>query len=266
VRIEDARGRTLTFQEIPRRIVCLVPSVTETLFALGAGERVVGVTDFCVHPSEEVVTCAKVGGTKNPQLERVIELRPDLVIANREENRRRDVDRLEAAGLPVLVTYARDVESALEEIELLARLLDSEETARGLVREVRDALEEAAARLGEPLPSVVALIWKRPYMTLNGDTFAHDLLVRSGGRNPFVDRERRYPLVTEKEIEEAEPEVILLPTEPYAFDERDRQELLRLRCPAAESRRIHVVEGELLSWYGPRMGRALRTFSALLHP
>lgn len=266
MRIADARGRTLTFEEVPRRIVCLVPSVTETLFALGAGGRVVGVTDFCVHPSEEVETRSKVGGTKNPQLGRVLELRPDLVIANREENRRRDVDRLEAAGIPVLVTYARDVESALDEMELLARVLDAEHAAGGLVREVRDALQQAAARIGEQLPTVVALIWKRPYMTLNGDTFAHDLLTRSGGRNPFADRERRYPLVTEKEIEEAEPEVILLPTEPYAFDERDRQELLRLRCPAAEARRIHVVEGELLSWYGPRMGRALLTFSVLLHP
>jgi ABC-type Fe3+-hydroxamate transport system substrate-binding protein len=103
-------------------------------------------------------------------------------------------------------------------------------------------------------------------MTINADTFAHDLLSRCGAQHPFADREQRYPRVTESEIEEARPDVILLPTEPYAFEERDRQELARLQCPASANGRIHIVEGELLSWYGPRMGRALRTFSALLYP
>jgi ABC-type Fe3+-hydroxamate transport system substrate-binding protein len=227
VRVEDSRGRVLVFENAPRRIVCLVPSITETLFALGAGERVVGVTEFCVHPREKVKTRPQVGGTKNPELARVLELRPDLVVANREENRQRDVDRLEGAGVPVLVTYARHLDGALQEIQL---------------------------------------VWKRPYMTINADTFAHDLLSRCGAQHPFADREQRYPRVTESEIEEARPDVILLPTEPYAFEERDRQELARLQCPASANGRIHIVEGELLSWYGPRMGRALRTFSALLYP
>ncbi len=119
MKIVDARGQEVTFERSPRRIVCLVPSITETLFALGVGDRVVGVTDFCVHPADGVAGCAKVGGTKNPKLNRVVELRPDLVIANREENRRRDVERLEASGLPVIVTYARTVEEALRDVERL---------------------------------------------------------------------------------------------------------------------------------------------------
>jgi ABC-type Fe3+-hydroxamate transport system substrate-binding protein len=264
--VEDSRGKALLFESAPRRIVCLVPSITETLFALGAGERVVGVTEFCIHPRGEVASRPKVGGTKNPDLSRVLELRPDLVIANQEENRRRDVDRLEASGVPVLVTYARDLDSALREIELAGRLLGAEEVAADLVGGIRQAQVEAHARIREPKPRVVALVWKRPYMAINADTFAHDLLSQCGVRNPFADRERRYPRVTETEIERAQPDVILLPTEPYAFGEQDREELSRLRCPAAENGRIHIVEGELLSWYGPRMGRALRAFSELLYP
>ena len=266
MRVEDARGRVLEFPAPPRRIVCLVPSITETLFAIGASHRVVGVTDYCVHPSGEVATRTKIGGTKNPKLERVLSLSPDLVIANREENRRRDVERLEAVAVPVLVTYARGVEQALQEIELLATVVAAPDRAELIVQDVKAALSEARDRFRTPPTRVVALVWKGPYMSLNADTFAHDMLVKSGGENPFADRERRYPRVTEEEIEESRPDVILLPTEPYAFGERDRQELLRLRCPASESGRIHLVEGELLSWYGPRMGRALRTFSALMSP
>jgi ABC-type Fe3+-hydroxamate transport system substrate-binding protein len=247
-------------------MVSLVPSITETLFALGAGDRVVGVTDYCVHPSEKVATRTRVGGTKNPKLDRVLGLCPDLVIANREENRRRDVERFEGAGVRVWVTYARSIEEALREMQDLGAALHAEEAARRIVLEVEEGRAEARARARAPRARVVALVWKRPYMSVNRDTFAHDMLVHSGGENPFADRERRYPRITEKDIEEARPDAILLPTEPYAFEERDRQELLGVPCPATETGRVHIVEGELLSWYGPRMGRALRSFSKLLYP
>ena len=111
---------------------------------------------------------------------------------------------------------------------------------------------------------MVALIWKNPYMAVGGDTFAHDLLLESGGCNPLEADSRRYPRIDLARLEALSPELILLPTEPYAFGESDRQELLGLACPAASRGRIHVVEGELLSWYGPRMARALRLFSGLL--
>lgn len=264
--VEDARGRRIDLAVPPRRIVCLVPSITETVFALGRGDAVVGVTDYCVHPASEVGTRTRVGGTKNPKLNLVRALRPDLVIANREENRRRDVERLEETGVAVWVTYARGVDEAIREIRVLGRVLGVPEAASAILRDVDSGRASARARTTEPRPRVVALVWKRPYMSVNGDTFAHDLLVESGGENPFATRERRYPRIREAEIEEARPDVILLPTEPYAFGERDRQEVLSVRCPASESGRVHIVEGELLSWYGPRMGRALRTFARLLYP
>lgn len=266
MRIRDALGREHELAAVPRRIVSLVPSLTETLFALGAGAAVAGVTDFCVHPADGVAKLPRVGGTKNPNLAVIRALRPDLVLANKEENRRRDVEALEAAGVPVFVTYARSVREAVEEIRLLGRICASEPRASSLAAEVEDALALATARrVGTPPTNTIALVWRDPFMVVGGDTFAHDLLLCCGARNPFAESgTSRYPRVDLRALEAAQPEVILLPTEPYAFGARDRDELLALDCPAARAGRVHVIEGELLSWYGPRMPRALTTISALL--
>lgn len=265
MRIRDALGREHEFDASPRRIVSLVPSLTETLFALGAGASLAAVTDFCVHPADGVSRLPHVGGTKNPDLARIRSLAPDLVLANKEENRRRDVETLEAAGIPVFVTYARGVREAVDEVRVLGRICGNEPGAEAIAAQVEIALADAARSSGIPRTTTVALVWRDPFIVVGGDTFAHDLLVCCGAHNPFArDGLRRYPRVERHELEAAMPEVILLPTEPYAFGERDREEFLRLDCPASRSGRIHVVEGELLSWYGPRMPRALATFAALL--
>jgi ABC-type Fe3+-hydroxamate transport system substrate-binding protein len=266
LRITDARGRELSLDAPPRRIVCLVPSITETLFAIGAGDAVIGVTEFCVHPAEARATRAVVGGTKNPRTAEIASLAPDLVIANREENRERDVERLEAAGLRVLVTYARTVPEAIGEIRMLGALAARAAEADAIAHECEAALAVARGAAPEPRPRVAALVWREPWMVVGADTFAHDLLVACGAENPFAARAGRYPRVAESDLAAAAPDVVLLPTEPYAFTERDREALLALDCPAARSGRIHVVPGELLSWYGPRIPRALATFSALLRP
>lgn len=267
MQIVDALGRTHAFRQPPRRIVSLVPSLTETLFALGVGASVVGVTEYCVHPADAVASVPRVGGTKNPALDAILALRPDLVLANKEENRRRDADALEAAGVPVFVTYARTVREAVDEIRLLGRICASEPPAEAIASQVERVLAGLEKRTAWPPVSTVALIWRDPFMVVGGDTFAHDLLRCCGASNPFADVEdRRYPRVDARALAAAAPEVILLPTEPYAFGERDRDELLALDCPAARSGRVHIVEGELLSWYGPRMPRALETFAALLRP
>jgi len=267
MRIRDALDREHVFSAAPRRIVSLVPSLTETLFALGAGASVAGVTEFCVHPAEAVASLPRVGGTKNPNLIAIRALAPDLVLANKEENRRRDVEALEAAGFPVFVTYARGVREAVDEIRVLGRIVEREPSAASLAADVEAALAGVARGADAPRTSTVALIWRDPFMVVGGDTFAHDLLRCCGAHNPFAGPGlRRYPRVERRELEAAAPEVILLPTEPYAFGERDRDELLSLDCPASRTGRVHVVEGELLSWYGPRMPRALTTFAALLRP
>jgi ABC-type Fe3+-hydroxamate transport system substrate-binding protein len=266
MRLIDARGRELELAHPPRRIVSLVPSHTESLFALGAGGLVVGATDYCVHPAGPLAAVPRVGGTKNPRLARILELAPDVVIANREENRRADVERLEAAGVPVLVTYARSVLEAVADLRRLGELTGTGAAAGELAARIEAALARARARAGQRRVRYLALIWKDPYMAVGPDTFAHDLLAACGGSNPLPPGgKRRYPRLDERAIEALDPELILLPTEPYPFEPAERLPLLRLDCSAARSERVHIVEGELLSWYGPRMERALALFSELFH-
>jgi ABC-type Fe3+-hydroxamate transport system substrate-binding protein len=225
---------------------------------------VVGATEYCVHPLQALCGVPRVGGTKNPDIAPVLELAPDVVIANREENRRADVERLEAAGVPVLVTYARTATEATADLRRLGELTQTAARAEQLARGIEGALERARARAGGRSLRYLALIWKGPYMAIGPDTFAHDLLAACGGTNPLPLRGgRRYPRLDERAIERLDPQLILLPTEPYPFGPAEREPLLRLRCTAARSGRVHVVEGELLTWYGPRMERALALFSEL---
>jgi ABC-type Fe3+-hydroxamate transport system substrate-binding protein len=248
----------------PRRIVSLVPSLTEALFALGLGERVVGVTEWCVHPAEGVAALPKVGGTKDPDIRSVIALRPELVIAGREENRRRDVERLESAGIRVWVTNPRTVRDGVELLAQLAELGAPEERRRAVVGPVLAALTRAEERQFERRVRIVCPIWRNPWMVVGGDTYAHDLITLCGGENVFAGvSQRRYPRVKLAEIEAAAPELILLPDEPYAFDQRDALELGALDVPAAHGGRIHLIDGTLVSWYGPRILQAIDTLCGL---
>ena len=249
----------------PARIVSLVPSLTEALFALGLGPRVVGVTDWCVHPADAVAALPKVGGTKDASVEAIAALHPDLVIANREENRRRVVEALEARGIPVWVTYPRTVREGAALLRELAELGAPLEAVASVVEPVEQAVAEAeAARPLDPV-RVFCPIWRDPWMSVGADTYADALLELCGGRNVFAERrERRYPIVTLDEVAAARPEVILLPDEPYSFGERDVRELARLAVPAAASGRIHCVDGTWVSWYGPRIRTALIQIRRLL--
>lgn len=236
------------------------------LFEFGIGSRVVGVTEYCVHPADQVADLPKIGGTKNANAASILELAPDLVIANKEENRPALVAAMEEAGVPILVTDARSVERAVAEIALLGRATACESEAAGLVMRINRELERLSDLVDRPRVPVVTLIWKGPYMVVGGDTYADDLLARCGASNPFAGAEGRYPRVREGDLEASAPEVILLPSEPYAFGEQDRLELLGLECPASRSSQVYLVEGELLSWYGPRIVRALRELPALVAP
>lgn len=253
----------------PRRIVSLVPSVTESLFALGLGGRVVGVTDFCVYPEEAVARLPKVGGTKNPSIETVVGLEPELVIANHEENTRRAVEALRRAGLRVWVTYPRTTRQGAALLRELAGLGAPPDALDDVVAPVEAAVSaaERGAAGGHKKTRYFCPIWRGPWMTIGRDTYAHDLLALCGGDNPFADRaERRYPRVRLEEVEAAQPEVILLPDEPYAFGLEDAEQLAALDVPAAQSGRIHLIDGSLVSWYGPRIRRALAELTPLLAP
>jgi ABC-type hemin transport system substrate-binding protein len=250
---------------IAERIVSLVPSVTESLFCLGLGDRVVGITDWCVHPSDQLSGLPRVGGTKNPLVRQILELKPDLVIANREENRKQTVLALRAAGVDVWVTYPQTVQDGVTLLRELAGLGATAEAVSSVVRPVEEAVRAAEEeRPARSLP-IFCPIWKKPWMAVGGETYASSLLELCGGTNVFADcGDRRYPVVELEEIVAAAPEVILLPSEPYDFGPRDALELASLEIPAARNSRIHLIDGTLVSWYGPRIEPAIATIRTLL--
>ena len=231
----------------PERIVSLVPSLTELVWWLGCGDDLRGRTRFCEEPAGEIEVVPTIGGTKNPDIEAIAGIAPDLVIANREENRREDVEALREAGLSVLLTDPNSVEEAVAMIGELGEALGREEAAEGLVAEVRSAVTEGR---GERPPALFVPIWRNPLMGLAGDTYGDSVLEAAGARNVLAER-TRYPEVTLDEVAALRPEAILLPDEPYRFNEGHVPEFSEV-APTA------VVDGKLLWWYGPRMPEAIR--------
>jgi ABC-type Fe3+-hydroxamate transport system substrate-binding protein len=233
------------------RIVSLCPSLTELVFDLGRGDDLVGVTRFCVHPAAGVARIEKVGGTKSPKLERIIELRPDLVLLNEEENRVEDARVLEAAGLRCHVSFPRDVAATAEMVRSIGRALEREAEAEAIARDIEGrARRVREAAIGKPEVRFAYLIWRKPLMAVSSDTYVSALLTLPGGRNVFADRPKRYPLVTPKELSGTAPHVVLLSTEPFPFQEKHIHEISRDTALAPEIFRI--VDGELLSWHGSR--------------
>ncbi|SDN79899.1 helical backbone metal receptor [Geodermatophilus sp. DSM 45219] len=238
----DDLGHPVDLLRPPRRVVSLVPSLTEAL-AVTVPERLVGATDWCTHPAG--LDVARVRGTKNPDRAAVAALAPDLVVANREENRRLDVERLRAAGVPVWVTVIESVDEALTSMRrLFGEVLDVGEPAW---------LAEAAAAWSQPPPAtalrVAVPVWRDPWMVVGPRTFTGDVLARLGLVNVFADAEDRYPKVDLPEIATAGPDVVVLPDEPYPFTADDGPE-------AFPGTRTALVSGRDLTWYGPSLGPA----------
>jgi len=287
--VEDLRGHSRVHWdrgsfdgESARRIVSLVPSLSEALVALGLGDRLVGVTEYCVHPAGAFEGLPRLGGTKDADAEAIAQLAPDLVIANQEENTARVVRSLAASGIDVWVTYPRRVGEGVSLLEDLARLGASREVVARVVEPVRRVFEDAAFRRVmalKPPPKVFCPIWRDPWMTINHDTYIHDLIELCGGENVFgrtptgaapdagegADRgsNRRYPLLDLDQLVESAPEVILLPDEPYAFGAADVETLAALDLPASANGRIHLIDGTLVSWYGPRIAESIRVVAGL---
>lgn len=244
ITVTDARGRRITLPRAPKRIVSLVPSQTELLASLGLEARVVGVTRFCVRPEQWKSAKRIVGGTKSIRHDRIRDLRPDLILANFEENTREDVHRLDEIA-PVFVTSVANLDDALAMIEAVARLTDCAEAGSELTHAVRRGFDQ----LGNFKPLRTAyLIWKGPYMTVGTDTFIHDVMTRASFTNAF-SRTTRYPVVDEAQLIDAGVEVVLLPSEPFPFSD-DHVAAFESMLPHA---RIHLVDGQLFSWYGSRL-------------
>jgi ABC-type Fe3+-hydroxamate transport system substrate-binding protein len=264
----DASGVVISLPGPPRRIVSLIPSITEILFALGLGDAVAGCTIFCTEPPEGVAGKPRVGGEKNPKLDMIRELATDLVVANVEENVREHIETLRGWGIPVFVTYPRTVADGIELVRDLGLVTGAVERGDKMAAGLERLLASTRARLAERRRArVFCPIWRNPYMTINGDTYMHDMLAVSGGENVFAGRTKRYPEIGVNEVIAARPEVILLPDEPYRFRRAHMADFTPYpEIPAVRDGRIHLVDGKLLSWYGPRIERALALLPELLAP
>jgi ABC-type Fe3+-hydroxamate transport system substrate-binding protein len=238
----------------PKRVVSLVPSITETLFEMGAGDRVLGVTRFCVHPEYARERSRVVGGTKNPRIETILSLCPDLVLANQEENRREDVEKLREK-VPVRVFFPQDVPQAVADIRSLGSLLGLPEQASAIAAEVEHQLE--TLRSLEPPRSIryLYLIWRRPYMVAGPSTFIESLLAEAGLVNQAPADRGRYPEMDAEEVRRSDADVLLLASEPFPFEQKHLGEL---------GQRAVLADGELLSWHGARLREGLPYLRALL--
>lgn len=224
-----------------KRVVSLVPSVTETLLAWGV--EPVAVTRFCEQPS-----LRHVGGTKNPSLEEIVDLAPDLVVMDEEENRREDAEALRSAGLVVHVTAVRSLDDVGPTLDALAAALELS----------RD--RPPKGRAYDPVrqgPRAFVPIWRRPYMTINADTYGSSLLSAVGVENVFASSADRYPTVTLEDATAKTPNVVIAPSEPYAFDERHRAEL-GVVAP------VKFVDGRDLFWWGVRTPLALKRLRGVI--
>lgn len=259
----DELQRIIDVPTPPRRIVSLVPSITETLFAFGIGERVVGVTEYCTHPPDEIAKITKIGGTKNPQLEAILALSPDIVIVNDEENRQEDFTWLTEHGLTLYVTAPRTVADGIEMIEKLGEVLDCQTTSDPLVARLRAVYERVTNEFDQgPRLRVFCPIWRKPWMAFNADTYADSMLWCCGGENIFREKAERYFSTTLEEVAALAPDVVLLPSEPYPFTTKHFQFLKSLAdTPAGRAGHFYCIDGMALCWYGPRIADGLEQLS-----
>lgn len=242
--IQDHTGKFLSIPTPPQRIISLVPSITELLFDLELGDRVVGITKFCVHPDEWFRKKTRIGGTKIVHIETIRKLQPDLIIANKEENVKEQIEQLETI-CPVYTTVVSNIATAIQMIRDIGNITSASKEANRIADQIIQNLKNA-----ESIRQIntLYLIWKEPYMAAGADTFISDMMRYAGFNNALGDM-KRYPTLTDDDIRKYNPELILLSSEPYPFKEKHIQELHEI-CPDAK---IMLVDGEMFSWYGSRM-------------
>lgn len=255
--IHDQIGRQLKIAFIPKRIVSLVPSQTELLFDLGLEAEVVGITKFCVHPEHWFRNKTRIGGTKTLKADLITSLHPDLIIANKEENLEEQVIPL-AAIAPVFTSDISTLAHALEMIRLIGIITGKEPISENICSTIQQGFDSLSNPFARPLRTAY-LIWHKPYMSIGGDTFIHDMLTRCGLHNVFSGK-TRYPETTVAELRQLHTELILLSSEPYPF----RNQHLAAIQEELPGTKILLVDGEMFSWYGSRLQQAPAYFEQLL--
>lgn len=238
------------------RLVSLCPSTTETVIELGLAGALVGITRFCIHPEEVVRNIPRVGGTKSPDLDAIARARPDLVLMNAEENRREDADALITRGLEIDVSCPKTV----GEVPALLRHLGARLGAEPAAEARAGALEDALRALVPVAPFRFAyLVWRHPWMAAGEDTYISDLFARVGGVNALAGARERYPEITLESLGPLKPDLVLLPDEPFPFDERHLAEV----APFVAGAKVRRVSGDDCCWHGVRSLRGVLLVSAL---
>ncbi len=253
--VYDQLGFEVEVPEWPQRIISLVPSQTELLFDLGLEEKVVGLTKFCIHPTEKVKNKPIIGGTKNFHFDLIDALQPDLIIGNKEENYQSGILQLKEK-YPVWLSNISNLVEALEMMQQIGIITNTLEAANQMTHKIRVSFQVIHSNLALP---TAYLIWRKPYMSVGQDTFIQQMLATCGFRNVFI-QSNRYPEINKEQLQAASPKLILLSSEPYPFKAKHLQEFRDI-CPGAL---VKLVDGELFSWYGSRLQYSVDYFKQLV--
>jgi len=240
----DQMGRQISIPYPPQRIISLVPSQTELLFDLGLDIEIIGITKFCIHPREKFKRSTKIGGTKMLDLLKIRELKPDLIIGNKEENDRTQIEHL-MKEFPVWMSDIHVLPEAIDMIKQIGELTGRSEKANVIADDINKQFLNLNKK--QKLVRTAYFIWKDPYMLAGKQTFIDDMLNRAGYENVISDN--RYPVINADKLKDLKPELIFLSSEPYPFKDEHVKEVQSI-CPDA---RVAIVDGEMFSWYGSRL-------------
>ncbi len=250
-------GRRVSFNYPPKRIISLVPSQTELLYDLGLKNEVIAQTIFCIHPKEMHESKLKIGGTKKLKMDLIKSLQPDLIIGNKEENEQQQIEEL-MLEFPVWMSDIKDLKDALIMIEQVGVLVGKTEEANKIAENIHLDFEDLLVQT--ETKKCLYLIWRAPWMAAGNDTFINDMMKRMGLINVVSNEFARYPQLTNENLLELNPELILLSSEPYPFNEKHIEELKSF-LPKAK---VLLVDGELFSWYGSRLLKSVKYFNNLM--
>jgi ABC-type Fe3+-hydroxamate transport system substrate-binding protein len=246
---KDQTGVEIWLEDVPQRIVSLTPSITELLFDLGLNQQVVGITNYCAYPEVKTRQKERIGELKNPDVEKIRALSPDLIIGNKRENLKGVVDELRQ-DFPVWLSDVNCIEDACNMIRSVGEMVEKQPSAQWLATKIEERFAGLESDQKNNVRRVAYLVWRKPWMAAGATTFSSSLLELAGLSNVFRGQDG-YPEITDKQLREVDPELVMLPSEPYHFNERNVLEI-RLLCPGAA---VSLVDGQLLSWYGSRLLR-----------
>lgn len=251
----DQTGRSVAIDSAPQRIISLVPSQTELLFDLGLSNEVAGITKFCIHPGEWFRSKTRVGGTKQIKIDAIHQLQPDLIIANKEENVKEQIEELQK-HYPVWISDVNNLDDAYEMIAQIGLITGKQQAANEIIFRCKEQFTQLQTT--DYKQKTIYLIWQEPYMTVGGDTFIHSMMEVAGFKNAYADK-IRYPEITIDELRMANCQLLFLSSEPFPFKQKHIDEL-QIHLPATK---IVLVDGEMFSWYGSRLLKAPAYFESL---